>query len=213
MTENNEIYEESSPQEEPVEYAPAKIVCVGRNYVEHIKELGNETPDQMVIFCKPNSAITDVLHAHLGEPLHYEVELSYLIKNRQPVAVACGLDLTKRKLQSTLKEKGLPWERAKGFDGSALFGPFVYLDSADQDLTIELYVNGELRQRGSTSMMISKPLEVVEEILSFMTLDDGDIVMTGTPAGVGVVEAGHHYEARILDSDQQQLVSCKWVAV
>ncbi len=204
--------DETIPRDESVEYIPAKIVCVGRNYVEHIMELGNETPEQMVIFCKPNSAITDVLHANLGEPLHYEVELSYLIENQKPVAVACGLDLTKRGLQTALKEKGLPWERAKGFDGSALFGPFIHLKSDDQELTIELHVNGELRQRGSTSMMIAKPLEIVEEILSFMTLDDGDIVMTGTPAGVGVVEAGHHYEARILDAKGKQLVCCGWVA-
>lgn len=194
------------------EYAPSKIVCVGRNYVEHISELGNELPDQMVIFCKPNSAITDVLHAFHGERLHYEAEICYIIEAGIPVAVTCGLDLTKRELQSKLKAKGLPWERAKGFDGSALFGPFVALDDVEQELTIELYVNGKLRQQGSTSMMLYKPKDITKEIATVMTLDDGDIVMTGTPAGVGEVEAGENYMARIL-AEGEELVSCSWLAV
>lgn len=195
------------------EYAPSKIVCVGRNYVEHISELGNELPDQMVIFCKPNSAITDVLCAyHGGERLHYEAEICYIIEAGKPVAVACGLDLTKRELQTQLKAKGLPWERAKGFDGSALFGPFVALEDIQQELTIELYVNGVLRQQGSTSMMLYKPEEIVREIGTVMTLEDGDIVMTGTPAGVGEVVAGENYMARIL-ADGEEIVSCSWLAV
>ncbi|WP_163338604.1 fumarylacetoacetate hydrolase family protein [Desulfopila sp. IMCC35008] len=194
------------------EYAPSKIVCVGRNYVEHISELGNELPNQMVIFCKPNSAITDVLHAFNGERLHYEAEICYIIEAGKPVAVTCGLDLTKRELQADLKTKGLPWERAKGFDGSALFGPFVALEDIQQELTIELYVNGTLRQQGSTSMMLHKPENILREIGTVMTLDDGDIVMTGTPAGVGEVVAGDNYMARILAAGEE-IISCSWLAV
>jgi 2-keto-4-pentenoate hydratase/2-oxohepta-3-ene-1,7-dioic acid hydratase in catechol pathway len=204
--------QEKASQSPEREYAPSKIVCVGRNYAAHISELGNELPDQMVIFCKPNSAITDVLNAWHGERLHYEAEICYIIEGGKPVAVACGLDLTKRKLQSKLKAKGLPWERAKGFDGSALFGPFVALDDPERELTIELYVNGTLRQQGATSMMLYKPLNIIKEIKTVMTLDDGDIVMTGTPAGVGEVVAGEIYLARIL-ADGEELVSCSWLAV
>ncbi len=100
---------------------PSKIVCVGRNYVAHIEELGNEIPEQMVVFNKPNSAIGDTLYANLGEPLHYESELAFMVRAGQLAAVAFGLDLTRRELQSRLKHRGLPWERAKAFDGAALF--------------------------------------------------------------------------------------------
>ena len=100
------------------EFTPSKIVCVGRNYAEHIAELNNETPTSMVLFVKPNSAISQQLHAeHNGEALHYETELCFLIKNKQLAGVGLGLDLTKRSLQSALKEKGLPWERAKAATG------------------------------------------------------------------------------------------------
>ena len=104
---------------------PSKIVCVGRNYVEHIQELNNDVPDQMVLFIKPNSAISPTLRCYHQEPLHYETELCFMVVDGAFKAASVGLDLTKRQLQSQLKIKGLPWERAKGFDGSALFSEFV----------------------------------------------------------------------------------------
>ncbi|WP_419175464.1 fumarylacetoacetate hydrolase family protein [Desulfosediminicola sp.] len=194
------------------EIAPAKIVCIGRNYVAHIEELGNEVPEEMVVFCKPNSSIAPVLHSsHAGQQLHYETEICYMVQGGQFAAVACGLDLTKRELQSGLKKKGLPWERAKAFDGSALFSPFVPIPEGEAELTLELYVNGELRQQGTTSMMIYSPRVILQEIGSFMTLDDGDIVMTGTPAGVGEVLSGDQFKARLL-AGETLLTEASWKA-
>ena len=107
---------------------PSKILCVGRNYRAHIEELGNEVPDSMVVFNKPNSAISDTLRSDIdNQPLHYESELAFTVKGGNLHSVGFGLDLTKRGLQSALKAKGLPWERAKAFDGAALFSAFVTL--------------------------------------------------------------------------------------
>ncbi|MCF7793311.1 MAG: fumarylacetoacetate hydrolase family protein [Candidatus Cloacimonetes bacterium] len=191
---------------------PSKIVCVGRNYVEHIKELSNEIPENMVLFIKPNTSIADQLVSYVWEPIHYEGEICFLIENDEFVAVAFGLDLTKRGLQSKLKGKGLPWERAKAFDGAALFSEFVPIDEIKSNLTVELDVNGETMQSGNVLQMIYKPDQILEEIQSFITLNDGDIVMTGTPNGVGVVEKRGVYEGRILKG-KELLVSAKWKAL
>ncbi len=191
---------------------PSKIVCVGRNYVDHVKELGNDIPDEMVVFLKPNSAITSVLHSVSGESLHYETEICFVVEKGEFSAVGCGLDLTKRDLQSRLKGKGLPWERAKAFDGAALFSSFVSLPDYQWEIGIELLVNGDRRQHGSTALMMYTPQEILAELKTFLTFEDGDIIMTGTPAGVGQVVAGDSYEARILDGDKV-LTSCIWQAM
>lgn len=190
---------------------PLKIICVGRNYVEHIAELGNEIPESMVVFSKPNSAISNVLKAVHHEPLHYEAELCFMIENDGLAGVGCGLDLTKRALQTKLKKQGLPWERAKGFDGAALFSPFVRLPKNRDNLMIELDVNGNLRQRGTIDKMMYKPDQILKELQEFMTLVDGDIIMTGTPAGVGEVVAGATYACRVLLADQV-ITQTSWVA-
>ena len=123
---------------------PSKVVCIGRNYVAHIEELGNEIPEQMVVFNKPNSAISDILRSQIaGEALHYESELAFVIEGGKLAAVGFGLDLTKRGLQSRLKEKGLPWERAKAFDGAALFSGFVALPKEVSSLSLQLTVDGD----------------------------------------------------------------------
>ncbi|WP_394175604.1 fumarylacetoacetate hydrolase family protein [Thalassotalea litorea] len=190
---------------------PSKIVCIGRNYVEHIKELGNVIPDDMVVFLKPNSAIGRTLYAELDEPLHFEAELAFLYQQGRFIAVASGLDLTKRGLQSQLKEKGLPWERAKAFDNSALFSDFIEIDDAD-DLAISLTIDGAIQQQGSVNMMMYSPQVIIEQLKPFMTLVDGDIVMTGTPKGVGQVESGKTYTASV-SQNNEMLVSCSWIAV
>ncbi|MGV6818322.1 MAG: fumarylacetoacetate hydrolase family protein [Thiotrichales bacterium] len=191
---------------------PEKIICIGRNYVAHIEELQNEIPDEMVIFLKPNSAIGDQLRsAHRGEPLHYETEIVYLVKNSQLAAVGLGLDLTKRQLQSTLKSKGLPWERAKAFDGSALFSDFIPLEDAEAPLELELTVDGHIRQSGGTQHMIHQPSDILAEVKNFMTLKDGDLIMTGTPKGVGPVLQGSHYHARLTHMGER-LVDRSWTA-
>lgn len=191
---------------------PAKIVCVGRNYLEHIQELGNETPEQMVIFSKPNSAISAQLRAEAGEPLHYEGEICFLLRGGGLYGVGFGLDLTRRELQSHLKEKGLPWERAKAFDGAACFSDFIALRDTDiRSLSLELEIDGELRQQGGYELMMHKPEAMVSGIQAFMSFQDNDIVMTGTPKGVGQVEVGQRFTGRIKSSDAV-LVEQTWTA-
>ncbi len=175
-------------------FKPSKIVCVGRNYSAHIAELNNETPTDMVLFVKPNSAITNTLNAqHLDEQLHYETELCFLIKNNQLAAVGLGLDLTKRQLQSQLKSKGLPWERAKAFNGSVLFTEF-FPCTAQQPYQFYLQVDNELVQQGNSQLMLYSPEKILAEINQFMKLEDGDIIMTGTPSGVGEVKPGQQFD-------------------
>jgi len=195
--------------------APSKILCVGRNYAAHIEELGNEVPEQMVVFMKPNSAIGQTLQAEFGtpqpEPLHFEGELAFAVIGGELAAVGFGLDLTRRELQNRLKARGLPWERAKAFDGAALFSEFVPLPAPDALLGLELRINGALRQQGDSRLMLSSPAAVLRELRSFTRLSDGDIIMTGTPAGVGPVRAGATFIGRIL-ADGNTLVEASWQA-
>ena len=191
---------------------PSKIICIGRNYVDHIHELGNEIPDDMVVFFKPNSAISDQLHSkHLQEPLHFEGELCFVYQQGKFTAVGFGLDLTKRGLQSRLKTKGLPWERAKAFNGSALFSDFVAIDSIDDDLSLTLTINGELQQAGGVSLMMYKPAEILAELQTFITLEDGDIVMTGTPKGVGIIKKADTFCGKIMQNNKP-LITKQWQA-
>jgi 2-keto-4-pentenoate hydratase/2-oxohepta-3-ene-1,7-dioic acid hydratase in catechol pathway len=182
------------------ELFPSKIVCVGRNYKDHIEELKNETPSSMVLFLKPNSSISRELY-YISEDCHYECEISFLIKKGKIAAATLGLDLTKRELQNGLKNKGLPWERAKAFDNSAVFGEFVAIDEVDT-LNFELFINGELRQKGFAKNMIYKPLEILKEINSFMSLVDDDIVMSGTPSGVGRYKENDIFCAKLFQGDK-----------
>lgn len=181
------------------EIFPSKVVCIGRNYIEHIKELENEIPEDMVFFIKPNSAISDKLIFPKNQnSCHYEAEISFLIEDSKITAVAFGLDLTLREVQSKLKEKGLPWERAKAFDGAAVFSQFVSFDGDISKLGIELFINGELRQKGDISMMINKPFEIIKEANSFLSFEDGDILMSGTPKGVGSFKIGDVFVGKVL---------------
>lgn len=197
------------------EITPSKIVCVGRNYVEHIEELGNEMPEQMVIFTKPNSAISDqLISTHQLEQLHYEAELCFLYQQGKLSAVALGLDLTKRTLQSYLKNKGLPWERAKAFDGSAVFSEFIAIKdneskAIDNTLTLSLEINNTLTQQGSVQLMMYKPEQILTELQSFMTLEDGDIIMTGTPKGVGIINKGDVFLGKVF-VDNVEILSKQW---
>jgi len=190
---------------------PSKVICIGRNYVEHIAELGNQTPAQMVVFIKPNSAISPQLSSFDQEPLHYEAELCFVYQQGKFVAVGLGLDLTKRGLQGQLKSQGLPWERAKSFNGAAVFSDFVTLDAIEPSLSLALEIDGKLTQAGTIEQMIYQPDIILADLQTFLTLEDGDIVMTGTPKGVGVVNAGSRFTGRVLQ-DGQCLVTGEWVA-
>ena len=191
---------------------PSKLLCIGRNYVAHINELNNTIPEQMVVFNKPNSCITSTLYSFHQERLHYEVEICFLIEEEQLSAVAIGFDLTKRDLQSELKSKGLPWERAKAFDGSAIFSRFIPLDGIDSNqLQIELFINSMRVQCGQVSQMIYSPETILADLKSYTQLYDGDVIMTGTPQGVGEIHMGDIFLSR-LKLDGKTLIEAEWVA-
>ena len=177
-------------------YYPSKIVCVGRNYVEHIHELGNEVPSQMVLFNKPNSAITDTLF-FIQEDCRFEGEICFLIEKGEILGIGFGLDLTKAQLQNHLKSKGLPWERAKAFDKSAVFSKFVPLKGDIKTVEMKLYINDKLVQYATYDLMMYKPHEVISEVKSFMSLEDGDIIMSGTPKGVGTYQLHDVFKAEL----------------
>jgi 2-keto-4-pentenoate hydratase/2-oxohepta-3-ene-1,7-dioic acid hydratase in catechol pathway len=188
---------------------PSKIVCIGRNYADHIKEFDNELSQEAVIFMKPNSAIADEVYCHPHDLIHYEGEISFLIKAGELHAVAFGLDLTKRDLQRQLKNKGWPWERAKAFDRSAVFSEFVRFQGDVRHIRMEFYINDKLVQQASYELMLGKPLEVLRETKRFLTYENGDILMTGTPQGVGPVTAGDQYLGKIFASNTL-LVAGTW---
>ena len=137
--------------------------------------------------------------------------MAFVVHKGSLHAVGFGLDLTKRGLQSRLKAQGLPWERAKAFDGAALFSEFVPLPRDLRHLHLQLEVDGETRQAGGVSLMMYKPEEILQEIASFITLEDGDIIMTGTPQGVGSIRTGERFEGRVL-AKSKVLAQAVWVA-
>ena len=190
---------------------PGKVICVGKNYAAHISEMDSVPAEEMVVFMKPNSSMGDTLMAEIDEPIHYEAEICLLIERGEAVGVAFGLDLTKRATQSKLKTAGLPWERSKAFNGSALFSEFVTAPEDLNKLGVELLVNEVLRQKGDVSLMLYPPGVILRELKQFLTLDDFDIVMTGTPAGVGPVRAGERFRGRVLNGETE-LISQEWLA-
>jgi 5-carboxymethyl-2-hydroxymuconate isomerase len=196
------------------EYPIGKILCIGRNYAEHIRELGNETPDAPVIFMKPASSIigdggTIVIPPYSSD-CHHEAELALLIgkegKNiptesalEHIAGYGVAIDLTLRDVQAEQKKKGLPWEIAKGFDTACPLSPFVPADwiHDPQALRIRLSVNGSVRQDGATDLMIHSVAAVISQMSAIFTLEPGDVILTGTPAGVGPVKSGDDVTAEI----------------
>ncbi len=193
-------------------FSPTKCICVGRNYTAHIAEMGSEKTEDIVFFCKPNAAISSrLISVHDSDELHFETELCFLMENSRPIAMTLGFDLTKREIQRELKKKGLPWERSKAFNGAAVIGPFVDVPAQLDTLEFTLHVDGSLRQHGQYGAMLFKPDEIFADLNKFMKIEDGDIVMTGTPAGVGGVIAGAKYQVRLFDSGRTYL-SHEWIA-
>ena len=191
-----------------------KILCIGRNYADHIKELGNETPGRPIIFMKPSSSVIgegeEIVIPAYSSDCHHEAELALLIGTGgkdipEQEALSClagygvAIDLTLRDVQAELKKKGLPWEIAKGFDTACPLSAFVPAGSvADpQALRIRLSVNGEPRQDASTALMIHRIPELVSYLSSVFTLVPGDLILTGTPAGVGPIKSGDLVVAEI----------------
>lgn len=193
-----------------VEVQPSKIVCIGRNYVDHILELDNEVPTEPVIFVKPNSSLSQNISIDADEPIHYESEICILVREGDIRGVGIGLDLTKRQTQAELKTKGLPWERAKAFDKSAVFSEFIPCSNDISPYTLELYINGKLTQKANYELMINKPGAIVDEVLSFMSLEDNDVIMTGTPKGVGIINTGDTFIAKLY-KHQQIVIEQSWL--
>jgi 2-keto-4-pentenoate hydratase/2-oxohepta-3-ene-1,7-dioic acid hydratase in catechol pathway len=192
------------------EIYPTKIVCVGRNFAAHIRELDNDVPDDPVFFIKPNSAIATEIYSVQTEPVDYEGEICFLVISGQLAGVGFGLDLTKRALQSYLKSHGLPWERSKCFDKSAVFTEFVSFNGTTEALKMELYINDKLVQQGGHELMLNKPQQLLTDAKSFLSFEDGDILMTGTPEGVGPVAIGDKFHGRILENERL-LIEESWI--
>mgnify|MGYP003624263646 FL=1 len=193
------------------ELFPSKIICVGRNFVDHIQELDNEVPEEAVIFLKPNSAISSDVNSSAINALHYEGEITFLIINGELQGVGFGIDLTKRELQTELKKKGLPWERAKSFDNSAIFSEFVSFNCDINEIRMELLVNDDLVQAGGCELMLNQPQQILGEVKSFLSFEDGDLLMCGTPKGVGPIHSGDQFTGRIFDKEKL-LVEAYWQA-
>ncbi|MEE4378893.1 MAG: fumarylacetoacetate hydrolase family protein [Candidatus Competibacteraceae bacterium] len=197
-----------------------KVVCVGRNYLDHIQELRNAVPETPVLFMKPATALVS-LDAPLQLPTgqgrcHHELELAVLIGERlqwadahtAPSAIvgyALALDLTLRDLQDELKSKGLPWERAKAFDSACPISGFISPEQVPdpQNIELTLQVNGSIRQQGNTGQMMLGIFELLAHISESFTLLPGDVVLTGTPAGVGELNAGDRLEMSLGDNKFQ----------
>ena len=196
------------------EYPIGKIVCLARNYVDHIRELGNETPTQPVLFMKPSSSVIgdgEVIRIPcFSQECHHEVELALLIGGGGkdiPEDEALGhiagygvaLDMTLRDVQSELKKKGLPWDISKGFDTSCPLSEFVAIEEVGdpQTLRLRLAINGEVRQDGTTDHMINSVRRIVSHVSTIFTLEPGDVILTGTPSGVGPVRPGDRLEAEL----------------
>ncbi len=195
-------------------YNVGKIICLGRNYLDHIRELGNKVPDRAVLFCKPTTSLLEngglIEIPSYSSNCHHELELALLVghggKNiPQDAALShlagygVAIDLTLRDLQDELKSKGLPWEIAKGFDTSCPLSDFVPVTAVDNPNNIQLTmtVNGELRQQGTTAQMMRSVEEIVAEISTYFTLEPGDIILTGTPAGVSRIVSGDKLQGDI----------------
>ncbi len=198
-----------------------KIICVGRNYADHAKELGNDIPDEPVIFMKPKSALlqshTPFYYPEFTNELHYECELVLRVcKNGKYIqerhagnyynGIAVGIDFTARDIQDELKKKGLPWEKAKAFDNSAAIGKFIDItpDINKKNINFCLYKNKELVQQGNSGNMIFSFDSIVEHISNYFSLNIGDLIFTGTPAGVGECVVGDELEGFI---EEQKLLT------
>jgi 2-keto-4-pentenoate hydratase/2-oxohepta-3-ene-1,7-dioic acid hydratase in catechol pathway len=193
-----------------------KIIAIGRNYTEHIEELKNERSDAPVVFLKPDTALlknnAPFYHPDFSQNIHHEVEIVLKVckegkhikkefASRYFDEIGIGIDFTARDLQDKCKAKGLPWEIAKAFNGSAPIGQFIPIKEFQdtQNINFHLLINGELRQKGNTSMMLFDFGTIIEYVSNFFALKKGDLIFTGTPAGVSKVSIGDHLEAFIED--------------
>jgi 2-keto-4-pentenoate hydratase/2-oxohepta-3-ene-1,7-dioic acid hydratase in catechol pathway len=199
-----------------------KIFCVGRNYSEHVKELGNTVPEEPVIFMKPKSALlqanTPFYYPEFSNELHYEVEIvlrickngKYIYDKQAPKyfnGISVGIDFTARDIQTDLKKKGLPWEKAKAWDNSAVIAPWIEVtpETMRKSIRFSLKKNGVLVQQGDTKDMIFSFNDIISHISNYFSLNIGDAIFTGTPAGVGECVVGDVLEGFIEDKRMFEL--------
>ena len=204
------------------EHALGKVVCVGRNYVEHAKELNNPIPTEPILFIKPESSVVS-LNQDINIPktdCHYETEIAVLIGSKLTdatetqaesaiIGLGLALDLTRRALQSKLKEKSHPWEIAKSFDGACPLSDFAKRDQFSElnKLTFSLHINGELKQEGRSEDMLTPIVPLLAYISKYFTLKPGDIVLTGTPKGVGELHSGDVLKFQLMEQLQLETKS------
>lgn len=191
-----------------------KIICIGRNYSKHIEELQNERPEEPVVFLKPDTAVVQkqfpFVLPEFSDDVHHEVEILVKINkvgkyidpkfaHKYYDEIGLGIDFTARDVQAGLKAKGLPWEKAKAFDGSAVVGDFISKETFANlnDINFELHSNGTVVQKGNTQQMLWKINELVAYVSQYFTLRTGDIIFTGTPEGVAKVNQGDVLEGFI----------------
>lgn len=191
-----------------IDKSKSKVICIGRNYIEHIYELENEIPENPVIFIKPNSSITASLKIPNNREIHYEVEIVFVFGNKEEIkGVGLGIDLTDRALQAKLKSKGLPWELAKAFDNSTILSEFIEIGDEDlKSLHFVGYKNNEIVQKGSYDLMIHKPYQIVDFLNeNNISILENDFLMTGTPKGVGIVQQGDIFNIDLFLGDKRIL--------
>ncbi len=217
------MYHHHSTEKKPIALPIGKVVCVGRNYLDHIRELKNENSENPLIFIKPSTslcALTDpIVIPNYSNDCQHEIELAVLILSRISKTsiehitnciwgYGIALDLTLRDIQSQSKQKGLPWEMAKAFDKACPISEFIPASHIvdPQNLELSLSVNGQIRQQGNTQQMIHKINELIAYISNYFTLLPGDVVLTGTPAGVGPLIAGDVVACTLAELLQVQTV-------
>lgn len=200
-----------------------KIICIGRNYVDHAKELNNPVPKEPVFFLKPDTALIPArnpfVYPSFSKDVHFELELVVKINrlgkhidekfaHKYYNEISLGIDFTARDVQQQCKEKGLPWEKAKAFDGSAPVGKFIKLDEVDDinNLNFSLKVNNEIRQQGNTKDMLFNIDQIIAHVSKYCTLKIGDYIFTGTPAGVGPIALNDQLDCFL---EEKKLLSVK----
>jgi 2-keto-4-pentenoate hydratase/2-oxohepta-3-ene-1,7-dioic acid hydratase in catechol pathway len=198
-----------------------KIFCIGRNYAAHAAELNNEIPTEPIIFMKPPTALLlnndPFYHPSFSEDIHYEVEVVLKIKKNGKAVqkkfasdyydeIGLGIDFTARDLQSKLKEKGHPWEKAKAFDNSAVLSNFVSKSTLGNPICFSLSKNGKTVQSGDTSLLLFPFDDLIVHISKYFTLQKGDLIYTGTPAGVGKINIGDELQGYL---DDKEMFYCK----
>ncbi|KAI0345112.1 hypothetical protein BDW22DRAFT_1353984 [Trametopsis cervina] len=206
-----------------------KIVAIGRNYADHVKELNNAVPKEPFFFLKPTTSYLPSggkVEIPRGITAHHEVELGLVIgkagrdisqanADAHIAGYALAVDMTARNLQEEVKKKGLPWSAVKGFDTFTPISSFIPRSSVTdaQNLNLQLKINGAIKQNGNTSDMIFKIPRLIEHISSIMALEEGDLILTGTPSGIGPIVAGDKIECLLSDGEGKELVQLNFGAV